>query len=309
MPYPIDRTVIYFLPLFGILGFCLAARTGKFVSAFRIAMIAYFLPIVAAQVMTFNLTRTVLWPADENMKQVTDMTLQAAKESGITNRPVLVAMNYEFFVPMSYYLYCSHTNLVQPMSSLEMIWPGMTDLVVDDDGMSILYDSTTFKEVLRAGKKVIYQRNDSTHNEKAVWIREENFENNLQDQRKTLPGYQSASGDWIYREQGYSKAIRDTLREPYATDTKYLISFMIKTDHLPLDARAVICFTRDSGNVVWKSWELASYVTQCNTWQQVTIVGYADVPIQLGDRLESYVFCDTDNKTVIDNLRLTRLTK
>lgn len=308
MPYPIDRTVIYFVPLFGCLAYSLAARTGKGRVMFRLLMIAYFLPVVLTQFLSFNLSRTILWPADENMKTIAGQTFRVARESQIHDRPLLVAMQYELFIPMSYYVYCSHSNLVQPMNHLDATWPSVADILVDDVNMSMLFDSTTFTAKWESGFKKIYLRNDSAH-EKSTLVGQFDFEQNAVEKRKTLPGYQSAYGDWLDPDQGYSKTIRDTINEPYSNDTKYLIRFMIRTDELPLDAQAVLCFSRDSGNIMWRAWEIGAYVTKENTWQEVTIVAFSDVPILIGDRVISYVFCDTKNRTALDNLQLIRVTK
>jgi hypothetical protein len=304
IPFSQDRTVIYFIPLFALLAISVLLREGSGKIWRRTLFGLFFLPLIAAQGVNFNLEKVQLWPADMRMKEATGIIIDHAERVAEQNKPVGVVVPYDILPSMNYYLYRNNCHAVQPLLFDQGAWWMLADFSIDYANDSKMFPDSPYRDLAAVADKKIKQRLTPVRYTHARTLGTVDFENNEAENRMRADGYNSRFADLINGELAFSRTIRDTIKDTLGGGNVYLLSCDLLPEQTPVYVQVVFTLTRNGQLLTWKSWDAVSFVSTKNLWQQATFRIYPDWQILRGDVLEFYLLNDGKEPVRVDNLKV-----
>ncbi len=302
--YSVDRTAIYFIPVFSLLVLIALCCDRKWILAGRIAAALFFLPLVSTQMYNFNLYKTIFWSRDANTDAMTELLIAKATELKSSNGPVIVVVPYEIYPAFRYYLFKSNSGVIQPANYDEAGWQRVADLAVDFYDDSRMPAGFPFREIPGPGDKKIMERMPAVKYGSERLLGEIDFENNGIIKRESAEGYQSKFADRVSRSQQYSLCVVDTIRDSLGGGDMYLFSFWIFAEQLPAHIQAVLSVERKGELKEWKSWDVGEQMRGADSWQHVVFRISPEVDIAYGDQLGFYILQYGEEIVRVDNLKV-----
>lgn len=307
VPYPKDRTVMYFIPLFALLALSLVTIGGRMKALHIILALLFFAPAVVNQLFNFNLYYVQFWVEDNRMREVTHKTIEEINAAVPLNRPVIVVTTHEASMSFSYYVYTANADNVQGMIFRDATWISIADYAI---GVPVSDEGKVFGPYeLRAelyGKQ-IFVRTPAPAPQSGKLIGSIDFENNLSEMRQTGYGFKSMFSDLLSEEQMYSKAIADTISNGYQHGSLYHYIFDIQCSSVPTKVIAVLSIMRGDSLIEWKSMNLDAFCRGKDTWRHAEIILHSGVKLEEGDAVQFYFINTHKDPVFLDNFSVTEL--
>jgi hypothetical protein len=303
--YSADRTALYFIPLFSLLLLNVCAYRFHFITAFRVLTVIYFIPFVAAVLSFVNTDRVIFWANDRHMKEFTAAVLAQAEEIKHTDVPLIVAVPFEIYPSLNYYLYRSGQNSIQLARFDEITWWHLADIGVtfEDNNDSASVDPA-FMRITKYEGKILHRRVNPLNFSKIKNVGSEDFENNKADKRYYEDGFNSPLADRVWSEQKYARDIDYVVPDSIPANCFYITSCQIKSKCVSSRALAVFSVERNGELIMWKGWDVGPMLSRQGEWQEITVRMHADVNIQSGDVLNFYISTDGDSDFLLDDYRV-----
>lgn len=303
--YSADRTALYFIPLFSLLLLSVFVWRFRFITVFRILVFVYFIPFVIAEVSFVNTDRVIFWANDRHMKEFTATVLSQAEEIKDTDVPLIVAVPFEIYPSLNYYIYRSGRNSVQLARFDEITWWHLADIGVTlEDRKDSSAVDPAFVTIAESDGKILHRRIKPLNFSRTKNIGNENFENNKADKRYYGEGFNSPLADRVWAEQKYARDIDYVVPDSVNANVFYITSCKIKTGSASSRALAVFSVSRNGELIMWKGWDVGPMLSRPGEWQEITVRMHADVQLQSGDALNFYVSTDGDSDFLVDDFRV-----
>lgn len=303
--YSADRTALYFIPLFSLLLLSVYVSRFRFITAFRILVFVYFVPAVTAELSFINMDRVIFWSNDRHMKEFTATVLSQAREIKDTDVPLIVAVPFEIYPSLNYYLYRSGQNSIQLARFDEITWWHLADIGVTlEDINDTAAVDPAFITITKSEGKILHRRVNPLNFSKIKNVGSENFENNKADKRYYEEGFNSPLADRVWSEQKYARDIDYIVPDSVTVNSFYITSCKIKSKSVSSRALAVFSVERNGELIMWKGWDVGPMLSRPGEWQEITVRMHADVSIQPGDVLNFYISTDGDSDFLVDDYRV-----
>ena len=307
IPYPENRTILYFIPLFSVLAFFLVGQAGRMKLLASALAAVFLMPVVATQCISFNPERAGYWPEDTEMETTVKLLIEEANRMEDIGRPRYVMVPFDVSQSFEYYMYVNGEPNLQAVSSWQPTWPVVADLAIDLKSNPFLNSDFPFEPKHETERHNIWVRKEPLKSPARIVLGIMDFENDAVDNRATLPGYQSTYAEKVDKGQMYSRFISDSLDSTYKTGTMYLLKFQLMTTQPATGAIAVMSVTRHDTLIVFNTIELIRYMHTVGEWKEISVVLHTDFPLQAGDDVGFYVSNDREDAVALDNFSVTRI--
>lgn len=299
--YSIDRTALYFLPLFAL--FLPAAGlpfAGKrpFVSPLLSGI--YCLPFGAAFILWMNFESTLYWPHDRNMKEAFQQFAKLSGAGKASPGSITTAVSFDIFNSFNYYLCRNKIRSAPQIQFHEFGYRPYADYLVLLEDESKRLPQGPYRLIWAGFGKTILVRNSKLAYRKLAEIGQDNFEQVNGSERG--PGYNSAASERIWKERDGSNLIRDTLRDTVNGLHRYRVSFRMKCETAYPNCMVVFNVNRKGAALLWKTYDLTQYADEPGKWIEVVVPVYNEIQLLPGDDRLFYVINKAPENIYIDDL-------
>lgn len=306
IPYPENRTILYFIPLFSLLAISLAAQTGKLKLISGALAFLFLFPVVLAQSSHFNLHHALYWPSDSGMDKATLAVIEEAKQMDNISRPRYVLVPFDVSKSFAYYVYRNKAYNLQPVYVYQSTWLVLADIALELEAQPVFNSEFPYQMKEQVENLRIWVKNNPAKASQGTVLGSFDFENNEADKRFSLPGNNSRYADKLDPAQIYSRFVADTIDSTYKHGTVYLLKFQMMSPHFVSKTAAVMTVSRGATPIMWTPIDLAPYVQSTGTWVDIAVVHHADIELQPGDQIGFYIANDWNEATAVDNFSVTR---
>lgn len=304
VPFSMDRTAIYFIPLFTLMIVTLVSLNDRWRLLKYPILAVVFLPMILALLINLNLNSVIFWPRDAHMQEASDIMISDAENAVRKGDHLLVDVPFDVKPTFNYYVYRSNTKAIALCRFDENNLRREADwlmIFADEKGFNLQNEFLEIGEV--AGKKIL-KRNSPVVYTLCANAGEENFEDNGAISRNSAEGFGAGQSDLLHGQQHFSKAISYAIPDSLLSANVFVFTCKVRAEEIPAYVVGVFALKRSAGMVMWRDWGFDQDLRTANQWESVVFRMRPSVPLQSGDTLEFSVINQSSDPVLLDRFKV-----
>ncbi|TND10435.1 MAG: hypothetical protein FD123_77 [Bacteroidetes bacterium] len=301
-PFLIDRTGIYFIPLFSLLVIVCFCSEGPLLLLRRSAAGLFFLPLIIAQFRDINLTKTVTWLSHENMRETVEQLAKDAQQKKPGTGPLIVAVSFELAPVFNYYVFAKQINWIQQVPYDQVGYRRYADYCLAEE-MDPAFPAEAPFDVTwqQSGKKILENREPVRYRHVKTMA---SFDFEQEDDRPKVKGYRGKYAELTGPGHRDSKAVVDSVSDTINTGRMFRVSCRLSAEHPRVHISAVVSIIRNGQGVIWKQFSLSSFIRKNNEWMLADLRLVVEQQLLPGDDVVIYFMNEGSEPVAVDDLQV-----